>query len=80
MPCVYWRARDQDFPIGVNLLRSTVSANVVSTFAGIWVERTDDALARLSPDQAEFARRAQDASVRYFVVRSIDDVQNLELK
>jgi hypothetical protein len=43
------------------------------------VERTDAALARLSPDQAEFARRAQDAGVRYFVVRSIDDVQNLEL-
>jgi hypothetical protein len=28
----------------------------------------------------EFARRAQDAGVRYFVVRSIDDVQNLEFK
>jgi len=86
MPCVDWRARDYDFPIGLNLLqnvqpddRSTVSANVVSTFAGIWVERTDAALARLSPDQAEFARRAQDAGVRYFVVPSIDDVQNLAL-
>jgi hypothetical protein len=46
-----------------------------STFAGIWVERTDAALARLSPDD-EFARRAQDAGVRYyFVVCSIDDVQ-----
>jgi hypothetical protein len=54
-------------------------ANVVSTFADIWVERTDAALARLSPDQAGFARRAQDAGVRYFVVRSIDDVQNLAL-
>jgi hypothetical protein len=55
------------------------AVGLASPFAGIWVERTDAALARLSPDQAEFARRAQDAGVRYFVVRSIDDVQNLEL-
>jgi hypothetical protein len=47
------------------------------------IDKEGDA-ARLSScsiiaDQAEFARRAQDAGVRYFVVRSIDNVQNLEL-
>jgi len=76
MPCVELARAGLDFPIGLNLLQnvqpddpSTVTANVVSTFAGIWVERTDAALARLSPNQAEFARRAQDAGVRYALDR-----------